>query len=270
MKVKDPAKTADEIVDTYNSRDPERIAKLCGILIKEVDWDKQSGAYTEILRQPVIFISKNLRRSMRSVVIAHELGHHFLHRKEAAEVGGFKEFEVFNMTKSNLEYEANIFAAQLLLPDDAVKEMVYNGFDSQKIAQATGSIINARVETAHEKATFRDSWEKRRCAIPASYYFEWEHLKTDSGKKKTGEKFMIQLEGSSIVFFAGLYRVEVIKGVKVPVFTILTTEAAEEIRFIHDRMPVMLAKDDAEKWVRAESNVCDFPRVALIYERSAH
>lgn len=37
MKVKDPAKTADEIVDTYNSRDPERIAKLCGILIKEVD-----------------------------------------------------------------------------------------------------------------------------------------------------------------------------------------------------------------------------------------
>ena len=142
MKVKDPAKTADEIVDTYNSRDPERIAKLCGILIKEVDWEKQSGAYTEILRQPVIFISKNLRRSMRSVVIAHELGHHFLHRKEAAEVGGFKEFEVFKMTKSNLEYEANIFAAQLLLPDDAVKEMVYNGYDSQKIAQATGSEIN--------------------------------------------------------------------------------------------------------------------------------
>ena len=61
-----------------------------------------------------------------------------------------------------------------------------------------------------------------------------------------------------------------IKGVKVPVFTILTTEAAEEVRFIHDRMPVMLARDDAEKWVRAENNVCNFPRVALIYERSAH
>ena len=46
------------------------------------------------------------------------------------------------MTKSHLEYEANIFAAQLLLPDDEVKEMVYNGFNSQKIAQATGSEIN--------------------------------------------------------------------------------------------------------------------------------
>ena len=45
------------------------------------------------------------------------------------------------MTKSNLEYEANIFAEQLL-PDDEVKEMVYNGYDSPKIAQATGSEIN--------------------------------------------------------------------------------------------------------------------------------
>ena len=36
---------------------------------------------------------------------------------------------------------------------------------------------------------------------------------------------------------------------KVPVFTILTTEAAEEIRFIHDRMPVMLAEDDVDRWI---------------------
>lgn len=72
------------------------------------------------------------------------------------------------------------------------------------------------------------------------------------------------------MFFAGLYRIEEIGGIGVPVFTILTTEATEEIRFIHDRMPVMLAKDDVEKWVRVENNVCDFPRVSLIYELSAH
>lgn len=124
-------------------------------------------------------------------------------------------------------------------------------------------IINARVETAHEKATFRDSWENRRCVIPASYYFEWEHLTTASGKKKTGEKFRIQLEGNSIVFFAGLYRVEVIKGVKVPVFTILTTEAAEEVRFIHDRMPVMLAKDDADRWVGMKTGADNITKSAI-------
>lgn len=124
-------------------------------------------------------------------------------------------------------------------------------------------IINARVERAREKVTFRDSWENRRCVIPASYYFEWEHLTTASGKKKTGEKFRIQPEGSRIIFFAGLYRVEKIKGVKVPVFTILTTEAAEEIRFIHDRMPVMLARDDVDRWVGMKTGADNITKSAI-------
>ena len=124
-------------------------------------------------------------------------------------------------------------------------------------------IINARVETAREKATFRDSWENRRCVIPASYYFEWEHLTTASGKKKTGEKFRIQPERNSIVFFAGLYRVEVIKGVKVPVFTILTTEAVEEVRFIHDRMPVMLAEDDVDWWIGMKTGADNITKSAI-------
>ena len=124
-------------------------------------------------------------------------------------------------------------------------------------------IINARVETAREKATLRESWENRRCVIPVSYYFEWEHLTTASGKKKTGEKFRIQPEGNSIVFFAGLYRVEEIKGLKVPVFTILTTEASEEVRFIHDRMPVMLAMDDVDRWIRMKTGVDDITKSAV-------
>ena len=53
----------------------------------------------------------------------------------------------------------------------------------------------------------------------------------------------------NIVFFAGLYRIEEIGGIGVPVFTILTTEAADEIRFIHERMPVMMTEDDAREWV---------------------
>ena len=138
----------------------------------------------------------------------------------------------------------------VIAPDKSRIPTVFPMFWGFHLPDSKVPIINARVETAHEKATFKDSWENRRCVIPASYYFEWEHLTTASGKKKTGEKFRIQPEVSSIIFFAGLYRVEEIKGVKVPVFTILTTEAAEEIRFIHDRMPVMLAKDDADRWIR--------------------
>ena len=52
--------------------------------------------------------------------------------------------------------------------------------------------------------------------------------------------------------------------------TIYECNLTKAERAANCRMPVMLAEDDAEKWVRVENNVCDFPRVALIYELSAH
>ena len=151
----------------------------------------------------------------------------------------------------------------VIAPDKSRIPTVFPMFWGFHLPDSKVPIINARIETAREKVTFSDSWENRRCVIPASYYFEWEHLTTASGKKKTGEKFRIQPEVSSIVFFAGLYRVEEIKGLKVPVFTILTTEAAEEIRFIHDRMPVMLAEDDVDRWVGMKTGADDITKSAV-------
>ncbi|MCR4707497.1 MAG: SOS response-associated peptidase [Clostridiales bacterium] len=81
-------------------------------------------------------------------------------------------------------------------------------------------------------------------------YFEWEHLiNAATGKAKTGDEYMIQPKGSAVTWLAGLYRIEDISGIQVPVFTILTREPSEEIRFIHDRMPVILSGDDIEKWI---------------------
>ena len=117
------------------------------------------------------------------------------------------------------------------------------------LPRSSSPMVNARIETAMEKATFKESWESRRCIIPASYYFEWEHLTNAAGKVKTGDKYMIQPKGSRVTFMAGLYRIEEIKGIQIPVFTILTRVPTETIRFIHDRMPVILPQEMINCWI---------------------
>lgn len=141
-KIKDPAAIANKVISEFSSRNPVKIAGLNKILIKTVDFAEQSGAYLEMMRQPVIYVAKRLDPVMRSIVIAHELGHHFLHKKEVAAEWGFREFKIFDMALNGMEYEANVFAAELLLPDDEVKEYIYRGYDVSHIASLMKSDIN--------------------------------------------------------------------------------------------------------------------------------
>ena len=120
-------------------------------------------------------------------------------------------------------------------------------------------LVNARTETAAEKPTFKESWEKRRCVIPASWYFEWEHLIGNSGQKKTGDKYMIQPKNSTMTWLCGLYRIEN----ELPVFTVLTREPTEELRRIHDRIPLILPKDLIEDWIRPDTKPEDLLPYAL-------
>lgn len=110
-------------------------------------------------------------------------------------------------------------------------------------------LVNARSETAASKPTFKESWERRRCIVPASWYFEWEHLLSNEGKTRTGDKYMIQPKGSTMTWLCGLYRIE--EGF--PVFVVLTREPGEEIRFIHDRMPLILPERCIDDWIRPDT-----------------
>jgi len=123
------------------------------------------------------------------------------------------------------------------------------GFTNPKVGSP---LLNARVETAASKPFWKDAWASRRCVIPASYYFEWEHLFLSDGTKKTGQKYMIQPRGSPVTYLADLYRIEEQRGIRLPVFTVLTREPGEAIRFIHDRMPVILPKDMVRAWITQE------------------
>lgn len=104
-------------------------------------------------------------------------------------------------------------------------------------------VINARSETAFEKAMFRNSLLGRRCLIPASGYYEWR--RTSSGSK-TKQKFALYRPGRPI-YMAGIWREE--RNETLPVFVILTREAAQNIADIHDRMPVILPEEALEDWV---------------------
>ncbi len=106
-------------------------------------------------------------------------------------------------------------------------------------------LVNARTETASTLPSFRNSWQKQRCIIPASWYYEWEHFTDSQGKKTAGDKFMIRPEDASVTWLAGLYRIE--DGL--PVFTVLTKEPCEALRGIHDRMPLLLPGRLLDKWI---------------------
>ena len=111
-------------------------------------------------------------------------------------------------------------------------------------------LVNARSETASQKPVFRNAWKGQRCIVPASWYFEWEHLTAGSGRGKTGDKFLLQPEGSRMTWLCGLYRIE--EGL--PVFVVLTREPGDGIRFIHDRMPLILPGTLVNEWIRPDAD----------------
>lgn len=67
-------------------------------------------------------------------------------------------------------------------------------------------------------------------------------------------KFAIQTECSDVTYNAGLYRYEEHSGMQVPMFTVLTREAAGTVRDIHDRMPLILDKKDLKEWIRPKGD----------------
>ena len=138
------------------------------------------------------------------------------------------------------------------------------GFSNPKAGQP---LVNCRVETVATKPTWRESWERHRCIVPASWYYEWEHRTRNDGKKETGDKFLIQPKDTPVVWMGGLYRIE--EGL--PVFVILTREAAEPIRFIHDRMPLILPEDRIDEWIRPDSpadRLAELARTDMVFERA--
>lgn len=107
-------------------------------------------------------------------------------------------------------------------------------------------MINARSETVAEKPMFKNSFASRRCLIPASSYFEWDR-KTDP---KTALPYNIHLKGDEPFYFAGIWRYH--RHLDVTSCAILTTAPHENIAYVYDRMPVIMAVDAWTDWISSE------------------
>ena len=123
-----------------------------------------------------------------------------------------------------------------------------------QIPERKAPVVNCRIETAAEKPLWRESWRQRRCAVPASWYYEWEHEDDGSGKQKTGTKYALRPVHAAVVWLAGLYRFEERQGMQIPVFSILTRTPSESVCMLHDRMPLILPEYCIEEWIAADSD----------------
>ncbi|MBR1780666.1 MAG: ImmA/IrrE family metallo-endopeptidase [Oscillospiraceae bacterium] len=133
---------ANQILRTCGTRDPYQIARELDVEIIPCNFRRQRGAYKVIARNRFIYLNENLNPVEKRIVLLHELGHDTLHRREATRLGGFQEFNLFDMADNRMEYEANVFAAQLDLDDDEFLDCCRRGYDVEQIAHCMGSDVN--------------------------------------------------------------------------------------------------------------------------------
>ncbi|MEF2550665.1 SOS response-associated peptidase [Aurantimonas sp. A2-1-M11] len=111
-------------------------------------------------------------------------------------------------------------------------------------------LINARAETVAEKNAFRGAMRYRRCLVPATGFYEWRRL----GKAKSEPYFLRPADGRPFAF-AGLMETYLgPDGSEIDTATIVTTAANRSLAPIHDRMPVVVAPRDHERWLDCRTN----------------
>lgn len=105
-------------------------------------------------------------------------------------------------------------------------------------------LINARSETAAEKPSFRDAFRRRRCLVPTDGFYEWE--KVDGGK----QPWVIRMAEGGGFALAGLWETwREADDRSIDTFTILTGDPNEVVARVHDRMPVIVARERFDLWL---------------------
>ena len=134
---------ARKLIEQYGRISPEELAENLGINVWPRNFARQKGVYTIILGEKYVFIKDDLSEEMRNIVLLHEIGHDRLHAGVLAEKGILTEkADLFDNKNDIMEHEANVFAAEMLLDDDEILELVYQGFDVRQVASGLNADEN--------------------------------------------------------------------------------------------------------------------------------
>ena len=118
---KDIKKLVSYYVKKYNTRNPFELAEYLNIQVQIGSLGSRAGCYMFLKNHKCIFLNESLHENEKNMVMAHELGHAILHRKENCY---FIKNKTLLLTSKN-EIEANKFAIELLISDEFLTEHYY-------------------------------------------------------------------------------------------------------------------------------------------------
>jgi len=104
-------------------------------------------------------------------------------------------------------------------------------------------LINARAESAATRPAFRDAFRWRRCALPASGFYEWQRL--ERGK----QPYYVCRRDGRLLALAALWERWERHGSAIESCTVITVPPNEDLVRIHDRMPALLSGEALERWL---------------------
>lgn len=133
---------ANQIVRRCGTRDTLKIARELGIYIHYLnDFDQLLGMYTYRHKERHILLNANMEEMLTQMVCGHEIGHDTFHRDLAKSEASLPEFVLFDM-RTRHEYEANAFAAHLIIDDDELIHNMKEGYDVVQLSGIMGTNIN--------------------------------------------------------------------------------------------------------------------------------
>jgi putative SOS response-associated peptidase YedK len=170
--------------------------------------------------------------------------------------------EIISEVKRNIENTLTLKTSGEVFPGDTVPVILgsrqytamkwgFAGFDGKLI-------INARSETAANKPMFREAMSERRCLIPASGYFEW----AVSHRRQKVKYYFHAPNGT--MHLAGCWRQEQDERV----FVILTRDAVNGCKTVHDRMPVIIPHTLIDDWLDGSTQAMERSVTELVFEET--